>query len=128
MKNIITAFVKLAILFCIVVGGALVYRSQTAQEDYKEALTNKKALMLKKHLLTYNKPQRVEINNLTQRFVADVEEIKKMKVNVDANSPFYIAIDFFTDETDPNAPLVAQIKFFEIASGNKLKEDNINLE
>ena len=128
MKNIVTAFVKLLMLFCFVVGSALIYRSQSLEKIESESHTNKKVLALKKHLLTYNKPQRVEITNLTQRFAADVEEIKKMKVNTSANSSFYIAIDFFTDENDPKAPLIAQIKFIEISSGNKLKEDNINLE
>ena len=128
MKNILQALAKMLILLCVVVGAALVYKSQEDKKEYQDSLTNKKALFLKKYLLTYNKPQRVEITNLTKRLEKDVEEIKKMKISLDPNSSFYVTIDFFTDENDSEAPLIASIKFIEIASQNKIKEDNINLE
>lgn len=128
MKAILTSLAKLIILFCVVVGAGLIYKSQEDKKAVQDSYTNKKALALKKHLLTYNKPQRVEISNLTKRLEKDVEEIKQMKVSLDPNSPFYIAIDFFTDENDPEAPLIASIKFIEIATENKIKEDNINLD
>lgn len=128
MSKIFQALAKMLVLVCVVVGAGLVYKSQEDKKDYQESLTNKKALYLKKYLLGYNKPQRVEITNLTKRLEKDVEEIKQMKISLDPNSPFYITIDFFTDENDVEAPLIASIKFIEIASQNKIKEDNINLE
>jgi hypothetical protein len=128
MSKILQALAKMLILICVVVGAGLVYKSQEDKKEYQESLTNKKALFLKKYLLGYNKPQRIEITNLTKRLEKDVEEIKQMKVSLDPNSPFYVTIDFFTDENDSEAPLIASIKFIEIASQNKIKEDNINLE
>ena len=128
MSKIFQALAKMLVLVCVVVGAGLVYKSQEDKKDYQESLTNKKALYLKKYLLGYNKPQRVEITNLTKRLEKDVEEIKQMKISLDPNSPFYVTIDFFTDENDVEAPLIASIKFIEIASQNKIKEDNINLE
>lgn len=128
MSKILQALAKMLILVCVVVGAGLVYKSQEDKKEYQDSLTNKKALFLKKYLLGYNKPQRVEITNLTKRLEKDVEEIKQMKVSLDPNSPFYVTIDFFTDENDADAPLIASIKFIEIASQNKIKEDNINLE
>ena len=128
MSKIFQALAKMLILVCVVVGAGLVYKSQEDKKEYQESFTNKKALYLKKYLLAYNKPQRVEITNLTKRLEKDVEEIKQMKISLDPNSPFYVTIDFFTDENDSAAPLIAFIKFIEIASQNKIKEDNINLE
>jgi hypothetical protein len=128
MSKIFQALAKMLILVCVVVGAGLVYKSQEDKKEYQESFTNKKALYLKKYLLAYNKPQRVEITNLTKRLEKDVEEIKQMKISLDPNSPFYVTIDFFTDENDSAAPLIASIKFIEIASQNKIKEDNINLE
>ena len=128
MSKILQALAKMLILVCVVVGAGLVYKSQEDKKEYQDSLTNKKALFLKKYLLGQNKPQRVEITNLTKRLEKDVEEIKQMKVSLDPNSPFYVTIDFFTDENDADAPLIASIKFIEIASQNKIKEDNINLE
>lgn len=128
MKKILQALAKMLILVCVVIGAGLVYKSQEDKKDYQDSLTNKKALYLKKYLLGYSKPQRVEITNLTKRLEKDVEEIKQMKISVDPNSAFYITIDFFTDENDTEAPLIASVKFIEISSQNKIKEDNINLE
>lgn len=128
MSKILQALAKMLILVCVVVGAGLVYKSQEDKKELQESYTNKKALFLKKYLLGYNKPQRIEITNLTKRLEKDVEEIKQMKVSLDPNSPFYVTIDFFTDENDADAPLIASIKFIEIASQNKIKEDNINLE
>ena len=128
MSKIFQALAKILVFLCVVVGAGLVYKSQEHKTEYQESLTNKKALYLKKYLLAFNKPQRVEITNLTKRLEKDVEEIKQMKINLDPNSPFYVTIDFFTDENDAEAPLIASIKFIEISSQNKIKEDNINLE
>jgi hypothetical protein len=83
---------------------------------------------LKNFLQRYNKPVRIEVTSLTQRYSADADEIKKLKLPTDQKSKFYISINLFTDETDSQAPLVAQIKFMDVATENKLSEENINLE
>ncbi|AGH96515.1 hypothetical protein [Pseudobdellovibrio exovorus] len=134
MKSLIQILVKLAILACIVAGVALIVRNlpDTKTEPQEvaqpEELANPKAQALRKHLLAYNRPARVEIINLTQRFAGDVEEIKKMTLPLNQDSKFYVRIQFFTDETDPAAPLVAQMRFLDIKNDNLLKEESINLE
>jgi hypothetical protein len=121
---------KLIVVLCVIAGGYVLYTGQKekgpAVED--EAVANPKAAALKTFLAKYKKPQRVEVTNLTQRFADDAEEIKKLKLPLDPKSTYYIAINLFTDETDSQAPLVAQIKFMDIATENKLSEENINLE
>ncbi len=119
---------KLIVLVFVVFGAYLVYTSDSEKKAAQESYTNKKALALKKYLIKFNKPQRVEVTSLTQRMQSDATEVKKVTVALDQNSNFYISIDLFTDENDPSAPLIAQVKFFDIATQNKLKEENIDLE
>jgi hypothetical protein len=87
-----------------------------------------KAIMLKQYLQTEDKPARIEVIDYTQRFKGDVDEIKKMKVALDPKSHFYIKIQFFTDESDKTAPLIAQISFIELPSQNLIKEESLNLD
>lgn len=134
MKSLFQILTKLVILACIVVGVALIVRNLPETKPPQEEpatqveLSNPKAQALRKHLLAYNKPVRVEIINLTQRFSNDVEEIKKMTLPLNQEGKFYVRIQFFTDETDPEAPLVAQMRFLDIKSDNLLKEESINLD
>ncbi len=118
---------RLLVIICIAGGAYLLYTgiSKTSDDDI---VANKKAAALKVFLVKYKKPQRVEVTNLSERFAQDAEEIKKLNLPLDPNSKYYIAINLFTDETDNEAPLVAQIKFMDIATENKLSEENINLE
>jgi len=124
------ALVKLIVVLCVVAGGYVLYTSQNEKGSAveEEAVTNPKAAALKTFLVKYKKPLRVEVTSLTERFKDDAEEIKKLKLPLDPKSTYYIAINLFTDETDSQAPLVAQIKFMDIATENKLSEENINLE
>lgn len=131
MSGIIQAFVKLILLGCVIVGIALVVTSRQEKSAAKKKMelehNNPKALALKKYLLTFKPPARVEIFNLTKRYTKDVAEILEMKITTDPNSAFYVSIQFFTDETDDAAPLVAQIKFLDMGSDNLMKEESINL-
>ena len=127
MKNILNFTALLMALGCLIGGGALIYNELT--ETAKPAvIENKKAFVLKGYLAKYGKPARVEINNLTKRLSSDVDEVKKIKVSLDQKSKFYISIDLFTDENDQEAPLIAQVKFMDVVTDNKIKEENINLE
>jgi hypothetical protein len=127
MKNLIHAFLRLLILICVLVGGFVVYQSWQGRNRQQAEFRNEKAITLKKFLLGYNKPSRVEIFSYTKRYANDVEEIKKMNVPLDAQSTFYITIQFFTDENDPTAPLVAQVRFMDLKTDNMVKEESINL-
>lgn len=129
MKSIFSGLIKLVLIVGIAYGLFLFARGfYTVQRPVVVKEINPKVMNLKKFFTGYNKPARVEVIDLTEKFKADVEEIKKMKIPLDAKSTFYIKIQFFTDETDDTAPLVAQIRFIDLQSENLLKEESINLD
>lgn len=132
MSKIFQALVKLVILACVVVGVYLVMQSNDEKSSAKMKMelehNNPKALILKKFLIGFKKPERVEIFNYTKKFESDVNQILDMKIPTDPNSDFYITIQFFTDESDDKAPLIAQIRFLDLKSDNLVKEQSINLE
>lgn len=132
MSNIFQKLIKVVIMICVVAGVALIVKTQTEKETEQQVINethnNPKALALKKYLLGYNRPERVEVINLTEKFAGDVEEIKKISLPLDPKSNFYVRIQFFTDESDAAAPLVAQIRFLDVKSDNLVKEESINLE
>ncbi|MEK6627999.1 MAG: hypothetical protein AABY53_05185 [Bdellovibrionota bacterium] len=142
MSSIIQGIIKLVILACLVLGGVLILKT-TEEENFEpkknnksknnqpksnDLISNPKALALKKYLLTYGKPARVEVFNYTKRFTKDVSEILEMKIATDSNSNFYITVQFFTDENDLTAPLVAQVRILDIKNNNITKEHSINLD
>ena len=131
MKTIMQVIIRLVILVCLVTGIAIIVKNSQEKnysgEENTEGL-NPKAVVLKKFLKKFNKPSRVEIFNYTQKFDKDVTDIKNMKVDLDKNSNFYLTIQFFTDETDETAPLVAQIRFLDLKTNNLVKEESINLD
>lgn len=132
MNTIIQTVVRLVILACLVGGVALIVKTREEKVANKKLIeqesNNPKARALKKFLLAYNKPERVEIFNYTKKYEADVNAILDMKISTDPVSDFYITIQFFTDENDEKAPLVAQVRFLDIASDNLKKEISINLD
>lgn len=132
MSGIIQTVLKLVILVSFVAGVALlVYKREEKiiiTKKIEQENNNPRALALKKYLLSFKKPARVEIYNYTKKFDADVNEILEMKVHTDPNSDFYVTIQFFTDETDAKAPLVAQVRFLDAKTDNLMKEESINLD
>lgn len=100
----------------------------TSTHELIEKIENKKAALLAEFLVKYKKPRRIEVTNATQSFSIDAEEIKKLQLPLDPKSKIYITVNLFTDETDNQAPLIAQIQFMDIETDNKLSEQNINLE
>lgn len=127
MKNLIQVLLRILILICVVGGSYVIYQSRTGKEKEQAGFRDEKAIALKKFLLGYNKPQRIEVFSYTQRFATEVEEIKKMNLPLDQNSTFYMTVQFFTDENDAQAPLVAQVRFMDIKTDNMVKEESINL-
>lgn len=129
MKHLFLSCIKLVLIVGIGYGLFLFARGfYTVQQPVVIKEINPKVMNLKKFFTGYNKPARVEIIDLTEKFKSDVDEIKKMKIPLDEKSHFYIKIQFFTDETDETAPLVAQIRFIDLQSENLLKEESINLD
>jgi hypothetical protein len=89
---------------------------------------NSKALQVKKLILKYKKPSRVEIAAYTERYKNDIEEIKALKVPLDTNANFYMLVELLSDDTDEKAPLVVQIRFKDAKSHNLITEEGLNLE
>lgn len=129
MTAVVTRFIKLAIVILCFVGFAILIKNRFEKESVKseEVSLNSKALVLKNYLLKFQKPQRVELTGLSNRFAREIKEIKKLKISQDLQSDFYITIQLFTDESDTSAPLIAQIRFVDLKSGNSVKEESINL-
>ena len=129
MNGLMQLLFRLIMVLCLVGGGALLYKSLSEDKPTpKPVAMNQKALALKNYLTKYYKPRSLEINNLTKRLEKDGNEVKQISIPLDPNSKFVVAVDLFTDENDNEAPLIAQVKFIEISSGNKVKEENLNLE
>ncbi|MBY0553071.1 hypothetical protein K2P97_00990 [bacterium] len=132
MNTIIQTIIRLIILACLVGGVYLVVKTGEEKTTQKKAIEqeskNPKVRVLKKFLADYGKPERVEIFNYTKKFDQDVNEILNTKISTDPVSEFYITIQFFTDENDEKAPLVAQIRFLDVTTDNLKKEVSINLE
>ena len=132
MTKFFQEIVKLFIVVCLTVGAFLLfknfYRQNIDSSKKNHENLGSKSEVLKTYLAANKKPQRIEIVNLSTRFEQDVQTIKKLKIAQDKNSNFFISIQFFTDENDPKAPLIAQIRFIEINSGNTIKEDSLNLD
>ena len=127
MKSLVSTLIN---LFCALLLVAAAYFLTLKDQKKNQPVENlsQYALILQKHLSQYGPPERIEFNNLTERFKNEAESLKKIKIPMRPDSKFYISIDVFTDETDLEAPLVAQIQFFDKATENKVKEDVINLE
>ena len=135
MTKFIKEFLRFAIFLAFVVGALLIARhylglGKDSQKTAKpsEVTLDQKAATLKSYLLSIKKPQRIEFTNLSQRFDKEIQSFKQIKIPQDKTSDFYISIQFFTDEGDNTAPLVAQIRFIDIKSGNTTKEESINLD
>ena len=123
-----TKILKIIILVCMTAGFFLLIRNIYERNLSQNSSTHSKSNMLKKYFINKELPQRVEIFNYTKRFENDVNKIKKIKIPQSSKSTFYVTIQFFTDESDNEAPLIAQIRFIDIKSGNQINEESLNLE
>ncbi len=128
MNQLITRVFKIVILVLVLFGVSLILKNKYQNEKKIAVETHSKALTLKKYLLKFQKPQRIEIAGLSERYQKDILEIKKLKMPQDSNSDFYIHIELFSDESDVTAPLIAQIRFLDLKTDNTRKEESINLD
>jgi len=128
MTSAIQKFVKILILILCGLGAILVLKTKFETSKTDEQTVSSKALTLKKYFLAYDKPARIEIIGLSNRFAEEIKQIKSLKVPQDPKSDFYITVQLFSDENDTRAPLIAQIRFIDLKSGNLKKEESINLE
>lgn len=135
MTKIIKEIVRFGIFLAFVVGALITARhylgfgkGATTTEKPVEVSLDQKSAALKAYLTSIKKPQRIEFSNLSQRYEKQIQTFKQLKVPQDKNSDYYLSIQFFTDEGDNSAPLIAQIRYIDIKSGNTIKEESLNLE
>ncbi len=120
-------------LFVILIGfsvGFLAYKKIKSMDlEKSQTLTN--AFQVKKMILKYKKPLRIEVQNFVKdansRFQKDIQDIKNLKISLDTNSNYYIELQMFTDESDSMAPLVIQCRFLDAKSNNLIQEQSLNL-
>ncbi len=129
MSHSVDKIAKWLVAVMFVIGMVLIFKGKVERTQVLSIESSSaKSLILKKYLLKYQKPARIEIAGLSTKFVSEIDEIKKLKVAQDSASDFYVIIKLFSDETDAAAPLVAQIQFIDLKSGNLRKEESINLD
>ncbi|AZZ38036.1 hypothetical protein CIK05_14900 [Bdellovibrio sp. qaytius] len=123
VKNLCIIFIAFAI-------GLMLYsrvkKEYAADKKHKQDYT--RALQVKKELLKYKKPARVEIETFTKRYQDDIEDIKALKLPLDEAANFYMQVQLFSEDTDESSPLILQIKFKDIKTQNLIREDSVNLE
>ncbi len=110
--------------------GFLAYKKMKSMNLQKsQTMTN--AYQVKKMILKYKKPARIEVQNFVKsadsRFQKDIQDIKNLKIALDTNSNYYIELQMFTDESDLKAPLVIQCRFLDAKSKNLIQEQSLNL-
>ncbi len=94
---------------------------------------NKVVTEIKHKISEFKKaPTRVEVRNYLKsaghKYQENIMLIKKIKTPLDPKSGIYLEINLFTNEEDPDAPLVAQFMWFDIKTKGLLLEENLNLE
>jgi hypothetical protein len=96
---------------------------------FQKNITN--ADKVKNFISTHKRPSYVVVQSFIKdphsRFSKDIEDIKKIKVQKNENSNYFIELQLFTDETDPTAPLIVQFRFLDKKSENLIKEESLNL-
>lgn len=123
VKNICIVFISVALALLVY---TRIKKEHAADQIHKEVYT--RALQVKKYILKYKKPARVEIEIFTKRYQKDIEDIKDLKIPLDENSNFYMQVQLFSEDTDESSPLILQIKFKDLKTQALIKEDSINLE
>ena len=119
---------------CVVLIGiavGLISYKKNKQRSVQKSVVQTNDIILKKFILKYKKPQRIEFQNFVMdpknKYAKDIQNIKNMKIFLDENSNYYIELQMFTDENDPQAPLVAQCRFLDVQTKNLIQEQSINL-
>lgn len=120
--------------------GSAAYLAHLAYEGHLQSFSyfsfivapkNSYSDQIKEKLSKYQKPVRIEVVNyikdLQHPYQKEIEAIKKIKVPQDPNGTYYIQINFFVDETDKAAPLVAQMVFLDLKTNNIIEESSLNL-
>ena len=123
VKNLCIVFIAVAIALLLY---TRVKKEYAAEQKHKQDYT--RALQVKKEIIKYKKPARVEIETFTKRYQKDLEEIKALKIPLDENAGHYMQVQLFSEDTDETSPLILQIKFKDVKNNGLIKEESINLE
>ena len=86
---------------------------------------------VKKQFSNTTKPSKIYFKNYVKSpdhpYQNEIAKMKKMKIPQDPQSAFYVEIELFTDEGDPKAPLVVQLRYLDSKTNNLIKELSLNL-
>ena len=107
--------------------------SCTKKKDLEITNTqNVNVLAVQNKIKSFQPINRIEIRNYIKntksKYQTDIRLIKKIKMHLDKKSNLYLEINFFTNEDDSKAPLVAQFMLFDEKSKNLVSEFNLNLD
>ena len=130
MNTSIQRLLKILILICLILSLGFVLKSYVTEKNGLLGGNPKitRASRLITYLKTYKKPQKIEFFSYTEKYNNEVLAMQKLQMPTDPNSKFYLTIQFFTNENDNTAPLVAQIRFLDVKTDNLIKEQSINLD
>lgn len=125
MKN--KFFLLVLLIFLIVLGYREFQRSQSFSVQSQSPLV----LEVKQKMTSFIAPARVEVRNYIKdekhKYQNDVSQIKKIKIKLNPKSNFYLELNLFVNESDAEAPLIAQFLLFDAASHNLIQEENLSL-
>ena len=92
---------------------------------------NKNITIIRDKLNSFSEINRVEIRNYIKNaqhpYQSDIILIKKIKTHLVVNGKKYLELNFFTNELDAKAPLIAQFILIDEKSKNILEESSVNL-
>ena len=122
-------------LFIIVIGlaiGSITYIKWLRKiPSINQQAHETNSFKVKKFISNYKRPSHVVVQSYIKdpnsRFKKDIEEIKKLKILKSEASNYFIELQLFTDEADPTAPLVVQMRFLDKKTQNLIKEESLNL-
>jgi hypothetical protein len=127
----VTDFFRTLCVILIGIAIGLISYKKFKHRTQQKTIIETNALAVKKLLLKFKKPARIEVQSYVKnektKFKKDIQDIKQLKVFLDPNSNFFIELQLFTDENDPQAPLVVQCRFLDIKTQNLIQEQSINL-
>lgn len=134
MKKFIICYFLLSLSGCHQITEFL--NQNLSDSETEEVVTHKKVenpniTIIRNKLNSYNEINRVEIRNyikdVRHPYQTDINLIKKMKTHLSAHGKKYLELNFFTNETDDKAPLVAQFILIDEKTKNVLEESSLNL-
>jgi hypothetical protein len=134
MKKIFVVFYFLLTVGCHQITEFLNEDSETLDSEISSSPQkneSKNITIVRDKLNSYSEINRVEIRNYVKNaqhpYQSEISLIKKIKTHLATSGKKYLELNFFTNELDPKAPLVAQFILIDEKTKNVLEESSLNL-